>query len=344
MPYIAPDPKLLKSIPPEIFETLPGQPPPPGMSSNFIDPPTRVPIVLGVSITLFVLASVCYLVRMWTKSLIMKKWQWDDLTITLGFMCSIVYFVAMIWGSVYGATGRHAWDVKLATELNVATLHQDYITTIMVGATLSGIFYVAVTITAFVLNSPWHGEALLDTILSWHYLKFAEFAIPTGVIGMVVDWYLLFLPMPALWILHMSFGRKIGVMLVFMTGGLAAIASTITLYYRVKIQNDLSDAPWKVAYVLLWSQIEMFAGVAASSMPSVRQFVSRQDVFKSWGPSLKRSIFRSSSAGQQEKMPGHVATLREWIGSQVSRKADSQKDPAVESGGGSDTLVHLTVT
>lgn len=91
---------------------------------------------------------------------------------------------------------------------------------VLVGAPISAAFYVAVTITAFVLNSPWPGESFLEAILSWHYLKFAEFSIPTGVIGMLVDWYLLILPIPAVLGLHMSTAKKLGVLIVFMTGSL----------------------------------------------------------------------------------------------------------------------------
>jgi hypothetical protein len=91
---------------------------------------------------------------------------------------------------------------------------------VYIGASLSATFYTAVTIVGFVLNSPWPGESILATILSWHYFKFAEFSIATGVIGMLVDLTLLILPMPAVWQLNLSITRKIGVMLIFMTGGL----------------------------------------------------------------------------------------------------------------------------
>jgi hypothetical protein len=91
---------------------------------------------------------------------------------------------------------------------------------VWIGATLSAVFYIAVTITAFVLESPWPGETLLDDILSSHYLKFAQFSVPIGVIGMLVDWYLLILPIPAVSTLQMSTAKKLGVLIVFMTGGL----------------------------------------------------------------------------------------------------------------------------
>ena len=89
-----------------------------------------------------------------------------------------------------------------------------------IGATISALFYVPVSITAFVLNSPWPGESFLDDILYWHYLKFAQFSIPTGVIGMLVDLYLFILPIPAVLTLQMSPAKKLGVLIIFMTGGL----------------------------------------------------------------------------------------------------------------------------
>jgi hypothetical protein len=91
---------------------------------------------------------------------------------------------------------------------------------VWVGGTISAIFYITVTVIGFVLNSPWRGEPLLEAILSWHYFKFAEFSIPTGVIGILVDWYLFILPIPAVLALHMSTAKKLGVLIIFMTGGL----------------------------------------------------------------------------------------------------------------------------
>jgi len=91
---------------------------------------------------------------------------------------------------------------------------------VWIGAIVSVIFYVAVSIIAFVLNSPWPGESFLEGILSWHYLEFVNFSIPAGVIGILVDWYLLVLLIPAVLTLQMSMVKKLGVLVIFMTGGL----------------------------------------------------------------------------------------------------------------------------
>lgn len=95
--------------------------------------------------------------------------------------------------------------------------------TVYIGATISTLYYTAVTIASFVLQSPWPGENLLEGVLSWHYQGFIVFSLPTGIIGMLIDWGLFFIPLPAVYNLNLSLAKKIGVMLVFMTGGLYVV-------------------------------------------------------------------------------------------------------------------------
>ena len=33
----------------------------------------------------------------------------------------------------------------------------------------------------------------------------------------------------------------------------AAIASTISLYYRIKLEENISDLTWYIGYVLMWA-------------------------------------------------------------------------------------------
>ena len=91
---------------------------------------------------------------------------------------------------------------------------------IWIGAIISTIFYVALSITALILASPWPGESFIEGLLSQHFFMDIQFAIPLGVIGMLVDWYLFILPIPAVWTLMMSTSKKLGVISIFLTGGL----------------------------------------------------------------------------------------------------------------------------
>lgn len=79
------NPKLIEAIPQAVLEKLPAAAPPVGVVPNFADPATRVPVILGISITFFVLAVVCFMIRIYTRIAI-KNWRWDDLTCALGFV------------------------------------------------------------------------------------------------------------------------------------------------------------------------------------------------------------------------------------------------------------------
>ncbi len=77
-PYTGPSIALLKNLPPEAYKTIPFEQPPLGVTPNFENPPTRVPVILGVSITYLVISSICLSIRIYMKTIIVKKWRWDD--------------------------------------------------------------------------------------------------------------------------------------------------------------------------------------------------------------------------------------------------------------------------
>ena len=72
------DPKIVESIPKSVLATLPAASPPPGVVANFIDPPTRVPVLLGLGSTFLGIALFCYSIRIYTKIVVVKSWKWDD--------------------------------------------------------------------------------------------------------------------------------------------------------------------------------------------------------------------------------------------------------------------------
>jgi hypothetical protein len=89
-----------------------------------------------------------------------------------------------------------------------------------IGVIVSIISYAAATFIESILTSSLPAESLVEGMLPCHLLKFAPFSIPTGVVGMLFDWYLLILPIPAVWSWNMSLSKKVVVITIFMTGGL----------------------------------------------------------------------------------------------------------------------------
>jgi hypothetical protein len=107
---------------PELFAilaTTPLIPPPPGKKSNFAHPESRAnELVVTSSIFLvFVVAFSCN--RVYVKLRLKKKVNWDDGTLMVAFLLTIVYYATGIVGAKHG-TGQHFWDINLlqATKSN----------------------------------------------------------------------------------------------------------------------------------------------------------------------------------------------------------------------------------
>jgi hypothetical protein len=136
---------------------------------------------------------------------------------------------------------------------------------VYIGASLSATFYTAVTIVGFVLNSI---MALLQIRgifychwghrnVGWLDPSYSPYACCLATesfyyeedrcYAYLYDWWpvssYLTSPLPSSFI-HEDWRIRLLS---------ATAASMASLYYRVELQNDTSDATWKVGYVLLWS-------------------------------------------------------------------------------------------
>lgn len=87
---------------------------------------------------------------------------------------------------------------------------------------------------------------------------------------------------------------------------------------------------------MLYRQVEMFAGVAASSMPTVHQFFTRQNfsLASRWS-SLKFSLAHSPSRSTQVKLPDYNPTSKDWVGSSThtSKGREGTRRQDLESDG-----------
>ena len=73
-------------------------------------------------------------------------------------------------------------------------------------------------------------------------------------------------------------------------------------------------------------QIEMFAGVAASSMPTVHQFFASQNMLlTSWTSSLKSSLTHLLRNSAREKLPDHNPSVTEWGSSNLYNSEDHER-------------------
>lgn len=100
---------------------------------------------------------------------------------------------------------------------------------------------------------------------------------------------------------------------------------------------------------MLHRQIEMFAGVAACSMPTIAQFFSSKNIsLTDWGVSLRSSLKNLLNNSTPEKVPDNNASYKyrniDWGRSKAQASAGREGDRMAVAKGGrkEDSQIHLT--
>ena len=86
------------------------------------------------------------------------------------------------------------------------------------GAILTTLFYVAMSVCAIIFATPRRGETWGRHQSSNLALMNIKIAIPQSCVNMVLDVYILILPIIAVTKLQIPSRRKVGIILIFMTG------------------------------------------------------------------------------------------------------------------------------
>jgi len=89
---------------------------------------------------------------------------------------------------------------------------------VYIGIAFTTAFYVATSIVQIVLTAPRKGETWLSHAFSDEEYASQKNAIPFASVGLVIDVYLLILPIKAIMDLQLAWKRKLAVGLVFLTG------------------------------------------------------------------------------------------------------------------------------
>lgn len=86
------------------------------------------------------------------------------------------------------------------------------------GAVVTTLVYAGFGIAQFIFLTPSRGETWLSHYSKDFYKETIKTEIPVGIFGVVIDFYILLLPIAAVLPLQLPKKRKIGVVLVFLTG------------------------------------------------------------------------------------------------------------------------------
>ena len=100
----------------------------------------------------------------------------------------------------------------------VFSLHHWTKIAIYIGIGVTFLFYFATGVANLVLCIPRRNESWTSTPYVERCYRAEVMGDVQGVFGLVSDLYIFVLPLPALYRLHMSFKKKMGITAVFLTG------------------------------------------------------------------------------------------------------------------------------
>jgi len=122
--------------------------------------------------------------------------------------------------------------------------------------------------------APFKGQGWADTSVYARCSRFLPFAIVQGTLNVIVDFWMLYIPLPIIWSLKMQRNKKLWIGGIFLTGILGCVASVIGLVYRIKV-NYSKDTSWNSNILYLAIVFEIDSAIICSSMPAFASLAKR---------------------------------------------------------------------
>ncbi|ROV89586.1 hypothetical protein VMCG_09947 [Cytospora schulzeri] len=209
-------------------------------------------------------------------------------------------------------------------------------TLIMSGIAFTSVFYTAVFVIVAAACIPRSQDYIAGDRLSTSFSTRSErlsdpVSAANGVVGAVLDVYILVVPLFFIWGLQTSRKRKASVSLVFMLGSAATIFSIAGAVYRVQfVKTAEQDLTWSLIPIYALNIAEVNVGIVCSCMPvTFVLFKGTLDRSAAWLSGLLHL-----TTGRTPKPSGANSNGRrdEQIHPQKGADANSQKLPQIPKG------------
>ncbi|KAF1973764.1 hypothetical protein BU23DRAFT_371494, partial [Bimuria novae-zelandiae CBS 107.79] len=256
--------------------------PPPGITPDFVNPPSRMQVIVSAYIATAIVSTLFIGLRFYTVRFITHNVGVDDLT-------------------QYGL-GRHLWDVPLPvfspnflkfaaisgtfygisimlTKLSILTL---FIRFVPPGKLRVAIYIVKTIVVVYSLVASFEWtyacqplEKYWDlTITDGSCVNFLRFTVSSGVMNTTTDVAILVLPVLLLRNVQLPKRRKIGAVVMLMSGGFILIVSIIKLKLSVDLVNTV-DISWDAVPMAVWWTIEAHIAIVCACLPAGKPFLRK---------------------------------------------------------------------
>ena len=240
-------PHIMATLPMQDFDPsmIPAAPPPAGTTPNFQDPVTLAKIITASSATTLTLAILLLSARLYSTLRVTRSAGYDDISCILALVFSLAYVGLVAHTSGYS---RHTWDLPISSftssyfkiilsesflgalgllfsKLSILLLYFRLFSpnTRFRRFILGGILWTTlINLTSFIvaaaLCAPRRGETFGGLTSIKRCTDLQTWALIQGSLNVLLDFYILYLPVPVVWSLKLDRKRRLGVLAIFMTG------------------------------------------------------------------------------------------------------------------------------
>ncbi|OOF95300.1 hypothetical protein ASPCADRAFT_207784 [Aspergillus carbonarius ITEM 5010] len=284
---------------------------PTGVAPDLTDPTRHyhlanlVVVIVGVTVS-----TLCLLVRIYTRVVIVRKWYLDDVVIGVSWIFAAVTQSILLYGYTHAGLGVHEWDLEtpvynktlqilLAGSLTyVPALGLSKISLIILYYRLSDMqrkWRITLwSVTAFVVSymvileccflftcrpvyKAWHPW------VEGHCMSRAPIFLAGVVASIFTDIVLLGMPLPIVARLKMASRKRVGLACMFGLGGLSLVTSILRLSATIPMLTQ-EDQTYLLGKMALWINVEASLVIFTACIPCFRQ-VMRFHASGSWSDS-----------------------------------------------------------
>ncbi|KAI0392746.1 hypothetical protein F5Y17DRAFT_342784 [Xylariaceae sp. FL0594] len=325
--------------------------------------PDRGPGLVALCILLMILSTVTTIGRITSKFLVKQYWWWDDLFAILSLPIQITLLgIILSWKNI--GLGLHAetvasvnplYLIKGAKHLYIAIFFFDSSISL---PKLSALFFYArvfrsnnriFKINLWIAGSlvvGWIVAALISTafqctpiekawnpLLPGHCINTYVWYLSTAALSVVIDVYILLLPVPMIWALKTSMRRRIYLLCAFFLTYSVIVISVGRLISTVSLIPTLTeDLTWNFPPYLYWACFEGSISLISISVPNLIG-LAKAFLGSSW-----LGITEKGTAGSTSRKTPRFATSSAVNGLPTSMSRDPDRDGferLVSSEGGS---------
>ncbi|KAL3477300.1 hypothetical protein BJX99DRAFT_246267 [Aspergillus californicus] len=297
---------------------IPALPPPPGYTSNFVNPYFGGTKFIVVNCVFLPVAFVALGIRLWTRTFIARGFRSDD-------GMSAVTLDMLKWG-----LGVHMWNV-LATDLSPMFLKLNLVAAIIYcagtgflkvsvllfylrifpsrgfqSAVWTLVFIAAAYNVASVLANLFSCTPVAKTwdssITSGSCMNRPVFYFANAGLGIFTDFATVLVPVPWLRRLQMPMRQKIAVGCILAMGCFVGVVSCIRLSSLYILLKD-DDLTWDTTNALMWCVIELNLGITGGCVTAMRPFARR------YFPRLLGLSSKGSTSGYPSQSRGNSHPL-----------------------------------